>query len=124
MGQGYKYINLDRKESFHPHDLNDGYKLIEQINAHGPNLLMYLVAKSEDSEGGDVDEKILDIPASKRMYGRWAGQRVMLVGDYDSSGLYEKAEGRGWKSISKPLIAEWNKMLALAGWKEPQIKSR
>lgn len=124
MGQGYAYVNIDKKETFHPHDIGGGYKFLEQINDHGPNLLMYLVAKSEESAGGDVDQKILDIPKAKRMYGRWAGNRVMLVGDYDSSGLYAKAEGSGWKNISKPLVAEWNKALALAGWTDAQIKSR
>lgn len=43
--------------------------------------------------------------------GRWAGDRVLLVGDYDSSGLYDAC--RSYRNISEQLVREWNDFIEL-----------
>ena len=57
-------------------------------------------------------------PTPKRFttLGRWAGDRITLVGDYDASGLYRKAEG--YTNISEELIAEYNRAVEEDGFRE------
>ena len=43
--------------------------------------------------------------------GRWAGERVALVGDYDSSGLFEKS--REFRNITEELVKVWNSFIEL-----------
>ena len=42
--------------------------------------------------------------------GRWAGDRVTLVGDYDDSELYTTATEL-YRNISEPLVEAWNQFL-------------
>ena len=43
--------------------------------------------------------------------GRWAGDEVYLVGDYDSSELYE--ESRSYRNISRELAHTWNSFIEI-----------
>lgn len=61
-------------------------------NAEGL-LPLFLTRQSNESGGGDID------PAEFPNAGRWAGDRIVLVGDYDKSKLYDKVETEGWKNI-------------------------
>jgi len=45
------------------------------------------------------------------MVGRWAGQRVMLIGDYDESGLWNKLPG--YRNISREVVEEWNRHIPI-----------
>ena len=76
MGQYYKVYNLDRKEFIHPHRINCGLKLVEQMGFSGStaDALFLLLANSNGRGGGDVN----DHP----MIGRWAGDRIVVQGDY------------------------------------------
>ena len=38
--------------------------------------------------------------------GRWAGDRVALVGDYDESKLWD--EFPSWRNISAEVVRDWN----------------
>lgn len=41
--------------------------------------------------------------------GRWAGDRVALIGDYDSSALWrELYETKSYRNISRELVEAWN----------------
>ncbi|MFQ5812035.1 MAG: hypothetical protein ACE5I2_02405 [Anaerolineae bacterium] len=42
--------------------------------------------------------------------GRWAGDEVYLVGDYDESRLFEEAEER-FTNISRRLVKEYNRFV-------------
>jgi len=68
-------------------------------------LFPYLLRKSNESGGGDISH-----PDAKYA-GRWAGDEVYLVGDYDESDLYEKA-GNEFTNISQPLVEEYNDFIA------------
>lgn len=108
MGQYWKPVNLDKKEFINPHKLGCGLKLWEQVANHpatGTALTILCAAMSEPRGGGDLDmdknwhgpERDMSNPAhhcspgpmpedyaviAKRTIGRWAGDRIALVGDY------------------------------------------
>lgn len=79
MGQYWIPINLDKKEFIHPHKLGSGLKLWEQLANNpgtGAALVLLCAAQREPRGGGDL------APDGKGMIGRWAGDRIALVGDY------------------------------------------
>lgn len=108
MGQYWKVVNLDKREWVDAHQLGVGLKLGEQIGSgHGtPDALFILVAAMRGRRGGgdfDYDsnyygrerdmtkethrlrgapvvEEYNDV--AKRTIGRWAGDRIAVVGDY------------------------------------------
>lgn len=56
-------------------------------------------------------------PAPGTIVGRWAGDEVYLIGDYDTSNLYDEAYG--YRNISRELVDEWNDFIEL---KDMQLK--
>ncbi|HYT44020.1 MAG TPA: hypothetical protein VEP90_16900 [Methylomirabilota bacterium] len=108
MGQYWLVCNLDKHEFIDPHKLGVGLKLGEQVGSgHGtPDALFILVAAMRERRGGgDFDwdsnyygpERDMSKPGhnidgapvveeyntvAKRTIGRWAGDRVAVVGDY------------------------------------------
>lgn len=87
MGQYHITINLDKREYINPHKIGLGLKLLEQIGFAGStgDILMMLLACSNDRGGGDIQTK------HPELIGRWAGDRIAVVGDYckrdDISGI-------------------------------------
>jgi hypothetical protein len=83
MGQYYKIANLDKREYIEPYPFGDGVKLMEfSMNSGGMlTALAVLLASSNGNSGGDlhldVKSKWRDVP------GRWAGDRIVIAGDYD-----------------------------------------
>ena len=107
MGQYWYVVNLDKKEFVKPHRLGAGLKLWEQLANHPGTgaALVVLCAAMPDARGGgdfDIDEnwhgpERVDMstdgpmpdeyPAiARRTIGRWAGDRIALVGDYAEDG--------------------------------------
>lgn len=107
MGQYWIPVNLDKKEYIDPHKLGSGLKLWEQtVNFPGtPCALLILTAAYYEKRGGgdlDLDENwhgrertfpkynVSAAPFDKKDYpkvaaavlGRWAGDRIAIVGDY------------------------------------------
>ena len=115
MGQYFIAVNTSKKEYVSPWDIGGLAKLWEWC-ANGDNqasIFPYLLRKrSEAGAGGDI--KISD----PEYAGRWAGDKVYLVGDYDKSNLFDKAQKR-FTNISKPLAQEYNDFIQL---KELQLK--
>ena len=110
MGQYWMVVNLDKKEYLLSHKLGTGLKLWEQLANHpgtGAALIVLCAAMPEPRGGGDFDldenwhgpertfpEHNVD-PApmpeaypviAKRTIGRWAGDRIALIGDYAEKG--------------------------------------
>jgi hypothetical protein len=69
-------------------------------------IFPYLLRKSSERGGGDIEF------ASPYFAGRWAGDEVYLVGDYDESDLYEKAR-TAYRNISRELAVEYNQFIAV-----------
>lgn len=83
MGQYYYIVNLDREEYLHPHKFGDGLKLMEFSNSAGGVLcgLAVLLADGNDRGGGDLRS---DHPT----IGSWAGDRIVVAGDYADGGNF------------------------------------
>lgn len=81
MGQYHKLVNVDKKEYLDPHDIGLGAKQWEhQSEARWPlygslSDAMYILTMTSPNRGGG------DMPFTE-ISGRWAGDRVMVVGDY------------------------------------------
>jgi hypothetical protein len=132
MGQYWKVVNLDKHETICPHKVGSGIKLWE-ILANPPGvgaaLVILCAAMPEARGGGDFDldqnwhgpERTFpehnaapgpmpdDYPViAARTIGRWAGDRIALIGDYAEDGdlapehaastLYERSDK--WTDVS------------------------
>jgi len=102
MGQYFLIVNLDKKEFIYPHTFNDGLKLLEfGCSSHGTlTALSLLLRQSNEGGGGDFNEF-----ENCELVGSWAGDKIVIVGDYDESGLYDSAE-TSFKDVSEDLIEQ------------------
>lgn len=110
MGQYFIAVNVSKKEYVNAHDIGGFAKLWEWCANRQAGIFPYLFRKSNEGGGGDVR---IDSP---QYVGRWAGDKVYLVGDYDESKLYDKAQNE-FTNISKPLAQEYNDFIELEGRK-------
>ncbi len=79
MGQYHYIVNLDRGEFIQPHGIGSGLKLAEMANTTSiATALTMLLACSSGRGGGDFSQ----ISDRKKVVGRWAGDRIAIVGDY------------------------------------------
>jgi hypothetical protein len=81
MGQYFMLVNLDKREFVNPHVLGAGLKQWEQLAnfpGTGAALIVLLSAQKESRGGGDIDPD----EYQSGVVGRWAGDRIALVGDY------------------------------------------
>jgi hypothetical protein len=77
MGQYWIPVNVTRREYVDPHRLGAGLKLWEQLANHpgtASALVLLLAGTNERRGGGDIE--------APDVVGRWAGDKVLLVGDY------------------------------------------
>lgn len=81
MGQYYLVVNLDKQQYLHPHRMGDGLKLMEfGSSADGTMMgLAVLLADGNGRGGGDLRS---DHP----IIGTWAGDRIVIAGDYADDG--------------------------------------
>jgi hypothetical protein len=104
MGQYHKVVNLDKREFLDPHQLGCGLKAWEQLANHPgtATALLILLATGQGKGGGDLDvdvgwhgstrweqENVNDPPPVTHdvsYIGRWAGDRITMVGDYGEQG--------------------------------------
>ncbi len=132
MGQYFKAVNLDKEEVVCPWCLHGGAKLWEWAANPQGAIFTLLLRKSSASGGGDYGSRptqVLSITDSAKtlaevvaegvglegrpillpedtVVGRWAGDRVVLVGDYDESKLWDTS--KTFRNISKELVDAWN----------------
>jgi len=99
MGQYFKIVNYDKREYVDPWEIGGTAKLFEWCANPQAGVFPFLLARSDDGERSFRDE----YPTA----GRWAGDRVALVGDYDRSGDYQAAE-REFRNVSGQLRTDFN----------------
>lgn len=133
MGQYHLTVNLDKKEFLNPHKLGCGLKLWEQLASPGNtgDALLLLLSCSNGRGGGDIHvdeyrfeegEVIYFIPEGKEdlaaaieaYVGRWAGDRIAVVGDYtkdddlspsdEASSIYGKCRDGVFRDITDDLL--------------------
>lgn len=103
MGQYYRIANLDKKEHLDPHKFDEGAKLME-FGCSGRGMLTglaVLLATSNGKGGGDLRTSS-DLP------GRWAGDRIAVVGDYSEgqyADVHHDMDGEEWTDISAEVLA-------------------
>jgi len=140
MGQYYRAVNLDRCEYVCPWCVGCGAKFWEWVANPQGAILAFLLRMSDESGGGDVPcAEFLDDPVcgpkpmemhktlmspittepddrqnKYSVIGSWVGDRIALVGDYDSTELYKHA--RTFRNISEQLVSEWNTFVDLPNW--------
>jgi hypothetical protein len=110
VGQYYKILNLDKAEYINPFAFGGGAKLREfgaQLNL----VLQLLLAKS-DADAGEAES------AGDTVYGRWAENRIAIIGDYDSSGLYGRLKRPEYVNITHLLKHYLDKQVGEAGLPE------
>lgn len=81
MGQYHYIVNLDKREFIDACQLGTGVKAWEQIANHpgSPQALFVLLICSNGRGGGDLrTPETIGCP----VVGRWAGDRIAVVGDY------------------------------------------
>lgn len=83
MGQYYVIVNLDKKQFLHPHKCGDGLKLLEfGCSANGTlTALAILLADGNNRGGGDLHSE-------HPIIGTWAGDRIVVAGDYADEGKF------------------------------------
>ena len=101
MGQYHKTYNLDKQEFIHPHRIDNGLKLYEQV-AHistTSTALFALLANSNGRGGGDFPKHDL--------IGHWAGDRILVQGDYaeeGDNGYVDPEVLEAFKDISEQVV--------------------
>ncbi len=96
MGQYHYVCNLDRREFLHPHRFGDGLKLKEFGGSGGGTMaaLAGLLSTSNGRGGGDLfadqdwlrEVRISQDQLEDEILGRWAGDRLAIIGDYHDEG--------------------------------------
>jgi len=109
MGQYFILVNLDKREYICPWCIGGLGKLREWVLNDQVRVFPFLLRKSSQYGGGDIQE-------AYKFAGRWAGDRIVLIGDYDESGLYHEAF-ETYRDISKDLVEEFNRFIELDEFK-------
>lgn len=84
MGQYHKIVNLDKREFFDHYAFGSGAKLLEQHGSGSASSALHLLlACSSGRGGGDYQSDPWHKDGNPdAVVGRWAGDRIAIVGDY------------------------------------------
>lgn len=105
MGQYFKAVNLDKKEYVCPWAIGGMAKLWEWCANRQAGIFPFLLRKSNHAGGGDIDKYY-------QTAGKWAGDKVALVGDYDESNIWDKLETE-YTDISQQLVKDYNDFIQI-----------
>jgi len=101
MGEYFYIVNLTKKEYIDNHILG-GVKLWEVLaNTVPTKLLGYLLADHISIDRADIG------------MGRWNGDKITIVGDYNPNEIYQKCGNGEYKDITKTVIDSYNKFIEI-----------
>ena len=120
MGQYHILYNIDNDEYVHPHRLGMGLKQREHLggDASLADVLYMLVMTSPHRGGGDLPETLIS--------GRWAGDRVVVLGDYTEDNDIRGTRNAGTfyeRAVSSPDVFDISAEVTLAIEKVWKIKT-
>lgn len=90
MGQYYYIVNIDKKQYLHPHDFGDGLKLLE-FGSSGCGTMLGLAVLLADGNGRGGG----DLRSHNPIVGSWAGDRIVVTGDYADTENFLPADSEG-----------------------------
>ena len=100
MSQYFMVINHSIKEYLHPLEIGENASFIGLIHGLSPTLLAYLLRNSELIGYCDI---IRDLEFN----GRWAGDRIEILGDYHDQDLFLDIQN-DYHNITREAYAEYN----------------
>jgi hypothetical protein len=107
MGQYHMVFNVTKKQFLHPHKFGEGLKLLEfGCSGCGTMTALAVLLSNSNGRGGG------DLRSDDPLIGSWAGDRIVVCGDYAESGdvfghVYGEAneDDTEWEDISEKIIA-------------------
>jgi hypothetical protein len=85
MGQYYKIVNIKKKQYITPHTFGDGAKLMEfSMSASGVLAGLAILLADGNGRGGG------DLHSENDIIGSWAGDNIVIAGDYADAGKFVK----------------------------------
>ena len=89
MGQYYKIVNIKKKQYISPHTFGDGSKLMEfSMSASGVLAGLAILLADGNGRGGG------DLHSENDIVGSWAGDNIVIAGDYADEGKFVKEADR------------------------------
>jgi hypothetical protein len=85
MGQYYKIVNIKKKQYITPYTFGDGAKLMEfSMSANGVLAGLAILLADGNGRGGG------DLHSENDIVGSWAGDNIVVAGDYADTGKFVK----------------------------------
>lgn len=107
MGQYYITVNLDKKQYLFPHKFDDGLKLMEfGCSSMGTMTGLAILLADGNGRGGG------DLHSEDPIVGSWAGDRIVITGDYADPGKFLP------KGVTKKKLKEISKKCHSEGYQE------
>ena len=86
MGQYHHLLNIDKHEFVSPHGIGLGLKQREHAGViAGLDTVLYILVSASNHRGGGDFDSSGESPDFK-VFGRWCGDRVVVIGDYTEDG--------------------------------------
>lgn len=103
MGQYFKIVNKTKKEVLEPHIFDSGFNHSEVLANSSRGSVLQALGLLISTCDRDKTRNSLK--------GRWAGDEIIMVGDYHESELYNKSDNSRWYTdISEPTLKELFKL--------------
>jgi len=95
MGQYYKIVNIKKKQYISPHTFGDGSKLMEfSMSASGVMAGLAILLADGNGRGGG------DLHSTNDIVGSWAGDNIVIAGDYADEGKFVKETDRNLYNVA------------------------
>ena len=95
MGQYYKIVNIKKKQYISPHTFGDGSKLMEfSMSANGVLAGLAILLADGNGRGGG------DLHSENDIVGSWAGDNIVVAGDYADEGKFVKETSRNLYNVA------------------------
>ena len=95
MGQYYKIVNIKKKQYITPHTFGDGNKLMEfSMSANGVLAGLAILLADGNGRGGG------DLHSENDIVGSWAGDNIVVAGDYADEGKFVKEADRNLYNVA------------------------